>query len=62
MWPSQVCLSAREGIKETIVAVEVTETGATGGRHRLSTGNIRLTLGLVLSSCLVLGSCTIHSE
>ena len=43
----------------TVVAVEI---GATGGRRRLSTGNICPTLGPVPSYCPVLGSCTIHPK
>ena len=61
VWPSQVCQSTRERIEET-TAVAVTEIGAISGRRRLSTGNIRPTLGPILSSCPVLGSYTIHPE
>ena len=60
-WPSRACQSAREGIEETAAATTI-ETGATSGRRRLSTGNIRSTLGPIPSSCPVLGSCTIHPE
>ena len=52
---------ARKGTEE-IAAVATIETGATSGRRRLSTGNIRTTLGPVPSSCLVLRSYTIHPE
>ena len=58
-WPIQACQSAREGIEEIAAA---TETWATSGRRRLSTGNIRSTLGPVPSSCPVLESCTVHPE
>ena len=61
-WLRQDCQSAREGKEETAAAVIATKTGATGGRWRLSTRNIHLTLGPVLSSCPVLGSYTIHLE
>ena len=60
-WPSRAWQSAREGIEEIAAAV-VIETEATSGRRKLSIGNICPTLGLVLSSCLILGSCTIHPE
>ena len=46
-WPSQVCQSAREGIEETVVVVAATKIRAASGRQRLSTGNIRLTLGIL---------------
>ena len=60
-WPSRVCQSAREGNEETIAAA-ATETWATSERWRLSTGNIRLTLGSVPSSCPILESYIIHPE
>ena len=61
-WPSWACQSVREGIEETTIAATTTETGVVGGKRRLSTGNIRPTLGLILSFCHVLESCTIHPE
>ena len=60
-WPSRACQSAKEGVEETITAA-TTETGATSGRRRLSTGNLRPALEPVPSSYPVLGSCTIHPE
>ena len=62
VWLSQACQITREEIEEAIAVAAATETGATGGRQRLSMGNIRLILGLVLNSCPVLGSYTIHLE
>ena len=59
VWPSRACQSAREGIEETEVATKI---GTTGGRQRLSMGNIHPTLGPVLSSYPVLESYTIHPK
>ena len=60
--PRRECQSVREGKEETVVAVVATKIGATGEKWRLSMGNICLTLGLVPSSCPVLGSYTIHQK
>ena len=61
-WPRRECQSARDGKEETAVAAAATEIGAIGGRWRLFMGNIRPTLGPVLSFCPIFRSCTIHPE
>ena len=61
-WPRRECQSVREGKEETAIAIATTETRATGGRWKLSTGNIHPTLGSVPSFYLILRSSTIHPE
>ena len=62
VWLSWACQIVREGIEKIAVVAIATETGTTGGRRRLSTGNICPTLGPIPNSCPVLKSCTIHLE
>ena len=58
-WPRRECQSAKDGKEETAAATKI---GATSGRWRLFTGNIRQILKSVPSSCPILGSYTIHLE